>query len=100
MTAEMPVRLGLGGTRSVASKSLHFAICDPNSEIYFSTVTFVVTELAIKQLSWVAWCILLSYSLLGLLSPDHLIHSHSSTHVIPSLHSGFFSILPTASSVY
>ncbi len=43
-----------GGTRSVASKFLHSAIHNPKSEIHFSTVTAVFTELAMKQLSWAA----------------------------------------------
>ena len=37
----------------------------------FVTVTTVLTELATKQFSWAAWCILSSSSALGFLWPPH-----------------------------
>src|SRR5437762_14376133 len=66
----------------------------------FTTVTLVLTELAMKQFSCAAWCILLRSSALGLRSPLHAIFGRSSTRVIASLPSAFFSIWPTASSSY
>jgi len=44
-----------------------------------------LTELAMKQFSWAAWCILSSSSSLGLWSPLHVIFGRSSTRVIAIL---------------
>jgi hypothetical protein len=66
----------------------------------FATVTLVLTELAMKQFSCAAWCILSSSSALGLRSPLHVIFGRCSTRVIAILPSAFFSMWPTASSSY
>jgi hypothetical protein len=58
----------------------------------FATVTLVLTELAMKQLSWAAWCILSSSSALGVRSPLHVIFGRSSTRVIAIFPSEFFSM--------
>ena len=64
----------------------------PGSRYGFATVTLVLTELAMKQLSWAAWCSLSSSSALGLRFPLHVIFGCSSTRVIAILPSAFFSI--------
>src|SRR6516162_78949 len=66
----------------------------------FTTVTLVLTELAMKQFSWAAWCILSSSSALGIRSPLHVSFGRSSTRVIAILPSAFFSMYPIASSSY
>jgi len=38
----------------------------------FTTVTMVLTELAMKQFSWAAWCILSSSAAVGIRSPLHV----------------------------
>src|SRR6266849_664936 len=58
----------------------------------FATVTLVLTELAMKQFSWAAWCILSSSSALGVRSPLHVIFGRSSTRVIAIFPSEFFSM--------
>src|SRR5262245_15760578 len=65
-----------------------------------ATVTFVLSEFAMKQFSCAAWCIVSSSSALGLRLPLQVIFGRSSTRVIASLPSAFFSIWPTASSSY
>jgi tripartite-type tricarboxylate transporter receptor subunit TctC len=63
---------------------------------YCATVTLVLTELAMKQFSCAAWCILSSSCAFGTRSPLHLIFGCSSTRVIASLPSAFFSMWPIA----
>src|SRR5438067_9598086 len=67
---------------------------------YFSTVTFVLTEFAIKHSVCAKWCISSSSCSVGCLSPENLIFGCNSTRVIAIFPFSFFSMWPTASSVY
>src|SRR5262245_29884108 len=65
-----------------------------------STVTFVLTELAMKQPSWAAWCIFSSSSRATVTPDDQVILGRNATRVIASRPASFFSSQPTASSTY